>query len=156
MPTKFGCLLYEMFFNKELKASLNTQEDSIQAELFTWLRLQGKQHNFRLHSHYIFDFIKHIPWYKYLNPMWNFNQKSRVYNFTIKHSDKILITVRKKVTHSLSKASNAKDNRWALWIMVLIKHDLHRFSTIYVVYQHDGYSTRNATFTQYSRGLHSS
>ena len=39
MPTKFGCLLYEMFFNKELKASLNTQEDSIQAELFTWLRL---------------------------------------------------------------------------------------------------------------------
>ena len=55
--TKFGWLLYEMFLNKECKVSLNSQEDSIQAEPFTWLRLWGKQHNFMLHSHYIFEFI---------------------------------------------------------------------------------------------------
>ena len=33
--TKFDCLLYEMFFIKELKPSLNTQGDSIRAKLFT-------------------------------------------------------------------------------------------------------------------------
>ena len=44
--TKFDCLLYEMFFIKELKPSLNTQEDSIRAKVFTWLRLSGKHHNF--------------------------------------------------------------------------------------------------------------
>ena len=33
--TKFDCLLHEMFFIKELKLSLNTQEDSIRAKLFT-------------------------------------------------------------------------------------------------------------------------
>ena len=33
--SKFDCLLYEVFFVKELKPSLNTQEDSIRAKLFT-------------------------------------------------------------------------------------------------------------------------
>ena len=33
--SKFDCLLYEMFFIKELKPSLNTQNDSIEAMLFT-------------------------------------------------------------------------------------------------------------------------
>ena len=33
--TKFHCLLYEMFFIKEFKPSLNTQEDSIRAKLCT-------------------------------------------------------------------------------------------------------------------------
>ena len=33
--TKFDCLLYEVFFIKELKPSLSTQEDSIRAKLFT-------------------------------------------------------------------------------------------------------------------------
>ena len=33
--TKYDCLLHEKFFNKELKPSLNTQEDSIREKLFT-------------------------------------------------------------------------------------------------------------------------
>ena len=37
--TKFDCLLYEMFFIKELKPSVNTQKDFIRAKLFTWFCL---------------------------------------------------------------------------------------------------------------------
>ena len=32
---QFDCLLYEVFFIEELKPSLNTQEDSNRAKLFT-------------------------------------------------------------------------------------------------------------------------
>ena len=39
--TKFDCLLYEMFFIKELKPSLNTQEDSIRAKLFSLIASLG-------------------------------------------------------------------------------------------------------------------
>ena len=33
--TKFDCLIFEMLFIKELKPGINTQKDSIRAELFT-------------------------------------------------------------------------------------------------------------------------
>ena len=35
--SKFDCLVYEMLYIKDMKPSLNTQVDSIRAELFTWL-----------------------------------------------------------------------------------------------------------------------
>ena len=33
--SKFDCLIFEMFFIKELKTGLNTQKDSVRAKLFT-------------------------------------------------------------------------------------------------------------------------
>ena len=61
---------------------------------------------------------------------------------------------RAKVLFFIVKYANLKDNHEGLSIMVLVRQDFYRVSTIYVVYQRDYHSIRNATLIQYSRGLH--